>query len=212
MLGTHDLPLFITSGILLNITPGPDIIYVVGRSTTQGAAAGLVAALGIGAGCLVHIVAASLGLSTVLAASAAAFAVVKLVGAVYLVYLGVGMLFRSRKAVAQGPDSAIRVLPLRTVFVQGFLTNILNPKVALFFLAFLPQFIDSHAPHKALGFLLLGGIFNFNGTVWNLFMAWSSARVASGMRSATRASVWLTRGIGATFLYLGARLALSDNR
>ncbi len=212
MLGTHDLPLFIGSGILLNITPGPDIIYIVGRSTTQGVAAGLVAALGIGAGCLVHIVAASLGLSAVLAASAAAFAVVKLIGAAYLVYLGAGMLFRSRKAVAQGSDGAIRVLPLRTIFAQGFLTNTLNPKVALFFLAFLPQFIDTHAPQKALGFLLLGCIFNFNGTVWNLLIAWSSARVASGVRSATRASVWLDRGIGATFLYLGARLALSNNR
>jgi threonine/homoserine/homoserine lactone efflux protein len=212
MLGTHDLPLFIASGILLNITPGPDIFYIVGRSTTQGLAAGVVAALGIGAGCLVHIVAASLGLSAVLAASAAAFTVVKLIGAAYLVYLGVGMLFRSRKGVAPGSGAATRVLPLRSIFIQGFLTNTLNPKVALFFLAFLPQFIDAQAPHKALGFLLLGCVFDFNGTLWNLFVAWSSARVASGVRSATRASVWLNRGIGATFLYLGAHLALSDNR
>ncbi len=212
MLGTHDLPLFIASGILLNITPGPDIFYIVSRSTTRGAAAGAIAALGIGAGCFVHIVAASLGLSAVLAASAAAFTVVKLIGAAYLVYLGVGMLFSKRKAKALEPGDSARLVPLRAVFAQGFLTNVLNPKVALFFLAFLPQFIDAHAPHKALGFLLLGCIFDFNGTLWNLFVAWSSARVAAGVRSATRASVWLNRGIGAIFLYLGARLALSHNR
>ena len=212
MLGTHDLPLFLASGILLNITPGADVLFIVGRSTTQGVAAGVVAALGIGAGCLVHIVAASLGLSAVLAASAAAFTVVKLVGAGYLVYLGVGMLLRSRKATAREPEVATRILSLRTVFAQGFLTNVLNPKVALFFLAFLPQFIDAHAPHKALGFLLLGCIFDFNGTLWNLFVAWSSARVASGFRSASRGAAWLSRGVGATFIYLGARLALSENR
>jgi threonine/homoserine/homoserine lactone efflux protein len=210
--GAHDLPLFIASGILLNITPGPDVLYIVGRSTTQGVAAGVVAALGIGAGCFMHILAASLGLSAVLAASAAAFTVVKLIGAAYLVYLGVGMLCASHRPAANAPAATTRVLPLRAVFAQGVLTNTLNPKVALFFLAFLPQFIDAHAPHKALGFLLLGCIFDFNGTLWNLLVAWSSARVASGVRSAARARAWLDRGIGATFLYLGARLALSDNR
>src|SRR5271167_4002545 len=140
MLGIHDIGLFVLSGLLLNITPGPDTLYIVGRSATQGPRAGAVAALGIGAGALVHICAAALGLSVILAASAAAFNTVKIIGAVYLLYVGVGLI-RSAAAIAAPPIATERRLAsLRGIFLQGFLTNVLNPKVALFFLAFLPQF------------------------------------------------------------------------
>src|SRR5687768_5906692 len=143
MLGIHDFTLFVMAGLLLNITPGPDLLYVIGRSTTQGASAGAAAALGIGAGCFVHIAAAAFGLSAILAASATAFAIVRLIGALYLVYVGLSLL-RSLKSKpqAQSPDENIPIASLRSVFTQGFLTNALNPKVALFFLAFVPQFID----------------------------------------------------------------------
>src|SRR5271167_2099108 len=140
MLGIHDLWLFVLAGLLLNITPGPDTLYIVGRSSTQGARAGAVAALGIGAGALVHICAAALGLSAILAASATAFNTVKIIGAVYLLYVGIGLI-RSAAAIAAPPIATERRLAsLRGIFLQGFLTNVLNPKVALFFLAFLPQF------------------------------------------------------------------------
>ena len=155
MLGIHDLALFVLSGLLLNITPGADTLYIVGRSTTQGFKSGATAALGIGAGCCVHILAAALGLSAILAASATAFTLVKLVGAAYLVYLGISLLranARTQTAEAKRAPS----IPLRSVFAQGIMTNVLNPKVALFFLAFLPQFIEPHAPHKVLAFLVLG--------------------------------------------------------
>ena len=206
MLGIHDLPLFIVSGLLLNITPGSDSLYIATRSSTQGVKAGIAAALGIGAGCYVHILAAALGLSAILAASSAAFTVVKYVGAAYLIYVGISML-RASTGAAQAAG-AIPLAPLRTVFMQGFMTNVLNPKVALFFLAFVPQFIAPDAPHKALAFIVLGTIFNFNGTLWCLFLAWLSARVGS-MGVSRRAAAWVNRTVGALFLLLGIRLALA---
>lgn len=206
MLGIHDLPLFIASGLLLNITPGADSLYIVTRSVTQGVRAGIAAVLGISTGCYVHIVAASLGLSALLSTSASVFMLVKLVGAAYLVYVGISLL---RQRPSTVPDSLMPVstLPLRKIFAQGFLTNVLNPKVALFFLAFVPQFIDPAAPSKALAFLVLGVIFNVNGTLWCLFLAWSAARIGShGM--GRKATAWLSKGTGALFVALGLHLAL----
>ena len=208
MFGTHDLTLFVLSGLLLNITPGADTLYIVGRSTAQGVRSGMMAALGIGAGCCVHMFAAALGLSAILAASATAFAVVKLIGAAYLVYLGISLL-RSSAVPSAARPAPLPPTPLRRVFVQGLLTNVLNPKVALFFLAFLPQFIDHDAPSKVLGFLFLGAVFNLNGTLWNLFVAWSSARVGQRARGRERCAVWLSRTAGVIFIGLGIKLALS---
>jgi threonine/homoserine/homoserine lactone efflux protein len=210
MLGIHDFALFVAAGLLLNITPGPDLLYVVGRSTAQGARAGAAAALGIGVGCFVHIAAAALGLSAILAASATAFSIVKIVGAAYLVYVGLSILWNLRKPADSGAmtRTSLETAQLRTVFTQGFLTNALNPKVALFFLAFVPQFIDADAANKALAFLLLGLVFNFTGTIWNLLVAWFTARTLGGLR-ASRAGRWLNGCIGATFVYLGVRLALA---
>ena len=207
MLGTHDLPLFIGSGLLLNLTPGPDTLYIVGRSTTQGWRAGTVAALGIGAGIFVHIGAAAAGLSAVLAASSGAFMLVKTAGAAYLVYVGISLL-RSPPPQAQRMPSTDS---LRSVFVQGFFTNVLNPKVALFFIAFLPQFVEPEAPSKAVAFLFLGAIFNFNGTLWNLFVASSSARISGGLMRNARFARWFNRCVGGLFVALGLRLALSRN-
>ena len=211
MLGTHDLLLFIVSGLLLNVTPGPDTLYIVGRSSTQGLRAGATAALGIGAGTLMHITAAALGLSAILAASASAFTVVKIAGAAYLVYVGVSLLRSPGRP--SGSAATVDLIPatLRTVFVQGFLTNVLNPKVALFFLAFLPQFVEPDAPSKPLAFLFLGAIFDLNGTLWNLFVAWSAARISGGLRRNATAAKWFTRCVGGMFVYLGIKLALVKN-
>lgn len=170
MYGIHDFGLFVAAGLLLNISPGPDMALVVGRSLRDGARAGAVAALGIGAGAFVHIAAAAVGLSVLVASSALAFTIVKWLGAAYLLVIGLSLL------LARSPDAAAGApLPpaaLRVVFLQGFLTNVLNPKVALFFLAFLPQFIDPAAANKALAFVLLGLVFNLTGTAWNLVVAW----------------------------------------
>ena len=207
MFGTHNLALFVVSGLLLNFTPGADTLYIVGRGTVQGARAGAVAALGIGAGCCVHILAAALGLSALLAASATAFTVVKLIGAAYLVYLGVSLW---RSGPGKNGAAPLPPVPLRRVFAQGVLTNVLNPKVALFFLAFLPQFVDPDTPNKLLAFLFLGLVFNANGTLWNLFVAWSAATLGGRVASRGRGATWLARTAGAAFVLLGVKLALSE--
>jgi len=208
-LGTHDLWLFVLSGLLLNITPGPDTLYIVGRSSTQGWRAGAFAALGIGAGTLVHICAAALGLSAILAASAAAFTAVKIVGAAYLLYVGVTLIWSSRADGSAAGPAAIRPASLQGIFVQGFLTNVLNPKVALFFLAFLPQFVASDASSKPLAFLFLGAVFDFNGTIWNLLIAWSTARLSSTLAPGRAFKQWFNRCVGAMFIFIGVRLALT---
>ena len=213
MTGIHDLGLFVLAGVLLNLTPGVDFLYVLGRSAARGFAAGVSAALGIGAGCFVHIAAAALGLSAILASSAAAFTVVKWIGAAYLVYVGIGMI-RQRGGI-EGHLSAMPVPGAQRgasarVFWQGFATNVLNPKVALFFLAFVPQFIDVHSPGKVQAFLLLGTIFNTTGTLWNLFVAWSAASLARRLDVASRVGRWLNRTLGAIFIALGVKLALTE--
>jgi len=209
MLGIHDFWLFVAAGLLLNVTPGPDIAYIVARSAALGRRGGAVAALAISAGCFVHIAAAALGVSALIAASALAFSLLKWVGAAYLVYIGITML-RARPAPLDPSAMPVEhATPLRTVFWQGFLTNALNPKVALFFLAFLPQFIRADAPHKALAFAALGLVFNLNGTIWNFGVAAVAARVAA-TRPYARAQVWLQRAIGGLFVLLGLRLALSE--
>ena len=206
MFGTHDLAVFVISGLLLNITPGADSLYIATRSASQGMRAGVAAVVGIGLGCCVHIVAAALGLSAVLATSARAFTVVKWVGAAYLVYLGLSMLRHPTPAQRSAPLTSA---PLRRIVAQGFLTNVLNPKVALFFLAFLPQFVLPSAANKPLAFLFLGLIFAVNGVLWCLFLAWAAARVGT-LGVGPRAALWLSRGVGALFVVLGLRLAFAE--
>ena len=171
--------------------------------------AGAAAALGIGAGCLVHITAAMLGLSALLSASAAAFMLVKSIGAAYLVYVGISLLLTYKSLHVHASTLKYETGKIRTVFLQGFFTNVLNPKVALFFLAFVPQFIDMHAPHKALAFLFLGVIFNCNGTMVNLIVAWCAARTGAVVRN-SKPALWLNRCIGGFFIYLGIRLAFEE--
>jgi threonine/homoserine/homoserine lactone efflux protein len=209
MAGTQHLWLFIVSGLLLNITPGPDSLFIMARSATQGWRAGFVACWGVGSGVFVHVFAAALGLSALLATSATAFAVVKVVGAAYLVWIGLGML-RAKGRAADVVDAAPRVIAYRDIFRQGFLTNVLNPKVALFFLAFVPQFIAPDAPSKPLAFIVLGTIFDINGMLWchalALFTAFASRRLNVG----AVVGRWLNRTMGAVFVALGAKLALAS--
>ena len=211
MAGTQHLWLFIVSGLLLNITPGPDSLFIMARSASQGWRAGVVACWGVGSGVFVHVFAAALGLSALLATSATAFAVVKIIGAAYLVWIGLGML-RQRATDDAKPvvDAAPRVIAYRDIFRQGFLTNVLNPKVALFFLAFVPQFIAPDAPSKPLAFIVLGTIFDINGMLWchalALFTAFASRRLNVG----AAVGRWLNRTMGAVFVALGARLALAS--
>ena len=217
--GIDQLGLFIVAGLLLNLTPGPDVLFIVANGLRAGWRAGCVAALGITAGCFVHIFAATLGLSALVAASATAFNVLKWIGAAYLLYMGTTMLLGRKRVLpasalggrSNGVAAEADALQLHRVFAQGFWTNALNPKVALFFLAFLPQFILHDAPNKTLTFLALGLIFVVNSlpiTVgYGVAAAWLSRRFGA----VHRGMGWLERGAGALFLYFGVRLATSTN-
>jgi threonine/homoserine/homoserine lactone efflux protein len=212
MLGIQDFWLFIISGLLLNVTPGPDTAYIVGRSVQIGWRGGAAAALGIGTGCLVHVFGAAIGLSALLAASSAAFTLVKWAGAAYLCFMGVKMLLSHAPAPRGDEAPAGGAIPLRQVFWQGALTNALNPKVALFFLAFLPQFVVLDSPHRAAAFLLLGLIFVCNGTLWCLGVAAFAARAAGRVRQSGQALRWINRALGGLFVYLGVRMAMLQAR
>lgn len=214
MLGIHDLGLSIAAGLLLNVTPGPDMLYVIGTSTARGTRAGVMAAVGIGAGCLVHVTLAAIGLSAVLAASSWAFSAVKYAGAAYLLYMGARMLQTSWSRSAPEPvaDAAAPALAPegpRRVFWQGFVTNVFNPKVALFFLAFLPQFIDAASPSKAWAFVLLGLVFTVNGTIVTAGVALLAGRLGRWLSQGSRSGRWIDRVVGCMFIGLGLRLALS---
>jgi len=209
----HHLLFFIAAGLLLNLTPGPDVLYIVTHALRSGARAGMVAALGITAGCFVHIFAAAVGVSALMAASATAFTALKWAGAAYLVYVGLRMLLAKapamRLAAGEAPASASPAL--KTIFFQGFWTNALNPKVALFFLAFVPQFITPDMTNKPLAFLLLGLLFNFNGLWVNFGWAIAAAWLARRVGAVQRGMHWLERGAGLMFIGFGLKLATSDN-
>jgi threonine/homoserine/homoserine lactone efflux protein len=211
MLGINELWLFIVSGLLLNVTPGPDTAYIIGRSVQLGWRGGAAAAIGISCGCLVHVLGAAIGLSALLMTSAAAFAVLKFAGAAYLLFTGVQMLL-SRPAPVVGLAAQNDPISLRRVFWQGALTNALNPKVALFFLAFLPQFVAADSPHKTTAFLALGLIFIFNGTLWCLGVAAFASKAASRLRHSEGVMVWINRVLGGMFVYLGFRVAMLQVR
>ncbi|MEO6842916.1 MAG: LysE family translocator [Bradyrhizobium sp.] len=211
MLGIHDLWLFVISGVLLNITPGPDTAYIVGRSVQMGWRGGAAAALGISSGCLVHVFGAAIGLSALLMASSAAFTLIKWAGAAYLCFIGVTMMLSRQRPPAEDVIGSTAV-SLRQVFWQGAATNVLNPKVALFFLAFLPQFVEADAPHKAVAFLLLGMIFITSGTLWCFGLAAFAARAAGRIRQSGRALLWVNRALGGLFVYLGVRIAAFQAR
>lgn len=212
-MGIDHLGLFVMAGLLLNLTPGPDVLYVVTHALRGGVRAGVAAALGITAGCFVHIVAAAVGVSALIAASATAFNVLKWAGAAYLVVVGLRMLLARRPADVAGEGDGFSGLPLaavsalRPVFLRGFWTNALNPKVALFFLAFVPQFIAVDAPSKPLAFLALGLLFNANSVLVNLGWAWAAASLARRVGAVRRAMGWLERLAGLVFVGFGVRLA-----
>jgi threonine/homoserine/homoserine lactone efflux protein len=202
----HSLALFLAAALALNLTPGPDMLYVAARGASEGRSAGVVSALGIGAGTLVHVTLVAAGLAALLAAVPIAYLVLRLAGATYLVYLGV------RALRGGSPASVASLVPasLGVIFRQGVVTNVLNPKVALFFLAFLPQFVDPSRGNPALQVVALGLLFDVSGTLVNLAVALASSRVADRLRRTEEpggAGRMIQRATGGLFIALGARLA-----
>lgn len=207
MHGVNNLPMFLASCVVLNVVPGPDTAYIVARSLAQGRRAGLLSSWGLCTGALIHTLAAGLGLSAVLAASAQAFSLVKYAGALYLLYLGFKTFFDPGPATEAGLPSQAPASG-RRIFLQGVLVDLLNPKVALFFLAFLPQFIDQRAPGKLATFISLGVILIMFSLVWEGMVALGSARLARYLAENQAVSRRLNRCAGTVFFGLGVRLGL----
>ena len=205
-----DTPLllaFVGASLLLALTPGPAVVYIVARTLAQGRASGLSSVLGVALGNLANAVGAALGLAALFAVSSAAFTVVKWAGAAYLVYLGIKM-WRATPASASA-DTVPQAQPLRRVFRDGFLVALLNPKTTLFFAAFLPQFMDAHASPLAQT-LALGSVFVGVACCTDLFYVLTASLIAPRLGKATRHAVWGNRLAGTSFIGLGVLTAMGS--
>ena len=215
-LGLHDLGLFMATVLVLNATPGVDMMLTASRTLQHGVRGGLATALGVSLGCIGHTLAAAFGLAAVLAASSMLFATLRWVGAAYLLWIAIGLLrgafarrARAEEApVPRQPQPETRASAVQLVR-QGLLTNLLNPKIALFFLALLPQFIEAEAPRKGVAFLVLGALMILQGAV---FLAGFVLLVSQVRR--VRARPWAARSLqgagGVLLIGLSARLALAE--
>lgn len=210
MISLNDFLLFAFASLMLNITPGNDMLYVATRSTSQGIKAGTVSSLGIAGGCIVHLLAAVIGLSAIIASSAVAFNVIKYIGAAYLIYLGIKAFLSNQNKFSI--SDKIEKKSLSKLFWQGVLTNVLNPKVALFFLAFLPQFIHPEKGNTALQILLLGLWFNFSGTVINIIVAILFGKLGNWLADKQGFIKWQNKITGLILVGLGIKVALSSRK
>src|SRR4249920_966192 len=199
---------FAFASLMLNLTPGADMLYVATRSTGLGRKAGIVSALGIMGGCMVHIFAAVIGLSALIMSSVYAFTIIKWLGAAYLVWLGFRSMFN--RASSFSVQRTVTDTRYSRLFWQGVVTNVLNPKVALFFLAFLPQFINPAGGKIYAQVLLLGSWFNVSGSLVNIAVALLFGRIGGWLSQSAWFSKWQTRITGAILLGLGLKLAFSS--
>jgi threonine/homoserine/homoserine lactone efflux protein len=207
MLDWSTLMVFLVASLVLLLTPGPAVLYIVARSIEQGRLAGVVSAVGVGLGTLVHVAAAALGISALLVSSALAFSVVKYLGAAYLVYLGLRTLLHKDQAEHVSMPTA----PLARIFRQGVVVNVLNPKLALFFFAFLPQFIDPDRDAVVGQIMLLGGIFALLGMLSDSLYALLAGTVRHWLRQSAaflRGQRYVTGGV---YIALGVTTALSGS-
>ncbi|WP_405567033.1 LysE family translocator [Polaribacter sp. Asnod6-C07] len=207
MFGIINFEAFLIAGLIMNLTPGADTMYILGRSIAQGKKAGILSALGISTGAIFHIIFATLGLSIILAKSATAFEIVKYLGAAYLIFLGLKTIFKKADEKFELTNES-EVVNYRKIYLSGILTNILNPKVALFFLAFLPQFIAPNYVESSLPFLILGVTFLLTGTIWCLILAIFASKLSEQIRKNYKIKMWLDKITGGIFVALGIKLAL----
>ncbi len=200
--------LFVIAGLTLNLTPGPDMMFIITRSVSESTKSGIVSSFGIAAGSIFHTLAVAFGLSALLTAVPAAYEIIKYTGAAYLVYLGIKMIIAKRGVSTEDNKAPIK---MHSVFLQAMLTNIFNPKVALFFLAFLPQFV-SGTSNITYQIIFLGLLFNLNGTIVNIIVAFTAGRMGKILKSKlnnSRVYKWITASV---FIGLGIRLALLERK
>ena len=212
MFGIENYTGFIVAAVILNLTPGVDTFYVLTRCVAQGRTAGLVSAAGITTGCVVHVLCTAFGLSVILSTSAMAFYLVKWAGALYLIYLGIKtLLARSSAFDSQNGGDHTAENKLFAIYRQGIITNVLNPKVALFFLSFLPQFIDPHNVTGPIPFLLLGATFAGTSSIWLLILTGAAGRMTRTLRENHRVEWMLQKLSGMVFIGFGLKLALDSD-
>ena len=203
MIGITSFGLFLLTAFLMNITPGTDTVYIVNRSVSQGRKAGIYSVLGISTGALVHTFMAAIGLSVILTTSVVLFTLIKLIGAGYLIYLGVRMLLQksSNFQLANTKNMSIK-----KIYIQGLLTNVTNPKVALFFISFLPQFISGDNTYGPLPFIILGLSFVLTSTAWCLLVSIFASFTTKKLRNNPKVELILNKITGVIFIRLGIKL------
>lgn len=211
MEGTHDISVFLLASLVLWVTPGPDMMFILAQCLSQGTRAGIISVFGLSTGAILHTMFAAFGLSAFLAASAFAFTVLKYAGAVYLIYLGVQALRSDRSKPGPIDISSVPATSGWHAYSRGVVANLLNPKVAIFFMAFLPQFINPEMDRGAVPFLFLGGLFVLGGTLWTLTVAYCATRATHVIRRNPHALGWLERGAGGIYLGLGIRLLQEES-
>jgi len=211
MTGIVHFETFLLAGILLNLTPGNDTIFILTKSIGQGKKAGIISTLGIATGSVGHTILAAFGLSIIIAKSILIFNIIKYLGAAYLFYMGYKMLTNRTQLNTDGIIETKSVNYLK-IYRDGFFTNILNPKVALFFIAFLPQFIDPTFRNTVFPFLLLGTTFITTGTIWCLILAIFASSIFAKLKSNKKVSTYINKICGLTLIGLGIKVALIDRK
>jgi RhtB (resistance to homoserine/threonine) family protein len=211
MTGIIHFETFLIAGILLNLTPGNDTIFILSRSIAQGKKAGIMSVLGIATGSLVHTTLAALGLSVIIAKSIVAFNIIKYAGAAYLIYIGYKML-TDRSQLNTETNMAGKITDLKRIYRDAVITNVLNPKVALFFIAFLPQFIDPAFKNTILPFMLLGISFTITGTIWCLILAGFASIISNKLKRNKKLSFYINKTCGAVLIALGIKVAFTGRK
>jgi len=211
MTGIVHFETFLLAGILLNLTPGNDTIFILTKSIGQGKKAGIISTLGIATGSVGHTILAAFGLSIIIAKSILLFNIIKYLGAAYLLYMGYKMLTNKTQLNTDGIIHTKSVDYLK-IYRDGFFTNILNPKVALFFIAFLPQFIDPTFRNTVFPFLLLGTTFITTGTIWCLILAIFASSIFAKLKNNKKVSTYINKICGLTLIGLGIKVALIDKK
>jgi RhtB (resistance to homoserine/threonine) family protein len=210
MQGIVHFETFLLTGIMLNLTPGNDTIFILSKSLAQGRRAGVISALGIASGSVVHTLLAAFGLSLFIAKSPLLYNVVKYAGAIYLLYLGYKMIIQ--KAELNTGLNAGSISSNRRIYRDAIFTNLLNPKVALFFIAFLPQFIDPQFRHDIAPFLVLGMTFIITGTIWCMMLAIFSSAIFRKLQHNNNIAVYMNRICGSALVLVGLKVAFTDSR
>jgi threonine/homoserine/homoserine lactone efflux protein len=211
MTGIIHFESFLLAGILLNITPGNDTIFILTKSIAQGKEAGIMSVLGIATGSIIHTTFAAFGLSVIISESIVAFNILKYSGAAYLIFIGCKMLAKTSRLEIKFRDKQT-MTDLKKIYRDAVFTNVLNPKVALFFIAFLPQFIDPAFKNTLVPFMLLGISFTITGTLWCLALANFASFIAVKLKSKQRISSYINKTGGLVLVALGLRVALSPKK